>query len=147
MKVAILSLLAMLALPCAAGADTPNLYARNGPPARISQESARPDPTWKAFRDAMRNCEMLRNSFGVPVECVVSDFQGYPTVVLTFLSTHSMDMHSDIVFERLIVPFCASLTPGAMPARLVAFVRDTRLVSVFGCDTGTFSAWARLTIR
>jgi len=152
MKVAVLSLLAMLALPCAAGADTlqphawVNLHARNGSHARISQDSSRQDRTWKAFRDAIRNCEIVRNSFGVPVECTVSDFQSHPTVVLVFLSAHSMDVHSDIVVERLIGPFCAAYTRGAVPARVVAYARDTRLVSVFGCDTGTFSAWARLTI-
>jgi hypothetical protein len=154
MRVAILLLLAVLAFPSAAGADAPQagagvkLHARHGPRTQISQEaSSRPDLTWKSFRDAMRNCEIVRSSFGVPVDCVVSEVQGYPTVVLTYLNTHSMDTYGDIVFERLIVPFCASFPEDDASARLVIYARDRQLVSVFACNTGTFSDRARLSVR
>jgi hypothetical protein len=134
MNLGTLSFLATLALPCSAGGDTlpahagANVHARDGP-------------------DAMRSCEILHDWFGVPVECSVSDLQGYPSVVLTFLSTRSMDAHGDIVSETLVAPFCAWYAPEAVSAQVVFRARDTRLVSVFGCDTGTFSDWTRLTVR
>jgi hypothetical protein len=58
-----------------------------------------------------------------------------------------MDAQTHIVVARLIVLFCVSHARGAVPAQLVFFARDTRLVSVSGCETGAFSDWARLIIR
>jgi len=104
MNPAILSLLVVLALPSTARGDAlpthagTNVHARDGPDPRIGRGSSRPHLTWKALHNAMRNCEIVHNSFGVPVECMVTDFQGYPTVVVTFRSIRSMDAHS--VTER-----------------------------------------------
>jgi hypothetical protein len=84
-------------------------------------------------------CRAVHKDESLPLECQVTQYKGYPTMLLSFTDVEAVETYSDAVIDRLAIPFCEALA--GYQARLVLLVSDVQMVSAYACDTGKFSEW------
>jgi len=92
----------------------------------------------------LARCKAVQRRYDVPVDCKVTQYKGYPTMLLSFSNTRAVEDYSEVVVDELAMPFCESLTEANVVARLVLFVRDAGMASIYACETGKLSEWVRI---
>ena len=96
------------------------------------------------LREALQTCSAISKAYDIPVGCEVTDYKGYPTMLLSFSNARAVERYLNVVAEKVALPFCDTLIDAGMDARLVLYVRDMRAASVYACETGKFSDWVRV---
>jgi hypothetical protein len=100
-----------------------------------------------SLRSALDTCYAISKAYDIPVECDVTDYKGYPTMLLSFSNVRAVENYLEVVAEKVALPFCDTLIEAGLDARLVLYVRDMRAASVYACETGKFSDWMRVAYR
>lgn len=145
--------LAVLALAAAGGAtaaaDRPVASAERDSSYQTVDHRGRSRET--AVEDALSRtltlCEAVQGTLDIPVDCEVTEYKGYPTMLLSFSNTRAVERYSGAVVDKLALPFCEALIVAVVDARLVLFVRDVRMARIYACETGKLSDWVRVASR
>ena len=94
--------------------------------------------------NTLARCKAVQRRYDVPVDCKVTRYKGYPTMLLSFSNARAVKEYSEVVVDELAMPFCDSLTNANVVARLVLHVRDVGMASIYACETGKLSEWVRI---
>jgi len=97
-----------------------------------------------ALTRTLTQCKAVQRRYDVPVDCKVTQYKGYPTMLLSFSNARAVEDYSEVVVDELAMPFCDSLTRANVVGRLVLFVRDVGMASIYACETGKLSEWVRI---
>ena len=87
-------------------------------------------------------CRAVQGDYSLPLECQVTQYNGYPTMLLSFANSRAVDKYSEAVVDKLAIPFCEALA--GYQASLVLLVNDVQMARAYGFDTGKFSEWVHV---
>ncbi|UCH49165.1 MAG: hypothetical protein JSU95_05085 [Betaproteobacteria bacterium] len=104
----------------------------------------RSQATPMAMYDSIAACEEVRYSGESPVNCVVTNIQGHPTLAVEFANEPSMNAYLGEFSERIATPFCEAANKDNQSAFFVVALKNPRVGSVSSCETGESSEWVTL---
>ena len=119
--------------------------AADDPPYRpVNHESRYSGDGLDPLRNALHTCDAISKAYDIPVECDVTDYKGYPTMLLSFSNVRAVENYLNVVAEKVALPFCDTLIDAGLDARLVLYVRDVQAARIYACETGKFRDWIRV---
>jgi len=95
----------------------------------------------EALGTVLAQCEVVRKRYDLRVECAVTTYNDYPSMLIKFLDADAAEKYGQMMVDNLAISFCDVLSDADIDARLVLFVRDPQMASVYACETGELSQW------
>ena len=95
----------------------------------------------EALGTLLAQCEVVRKHYDLRVECAVATYHDYPSMLIRFFDADAAEEYGQVMVDNLAISFCDVVRDGDVDARLVLFVRDPQMASVYACETGELSQW------
>lgn len=94
--------------------------------------------------DSFNACEDVRYNGENPVNCIVTNVQGHPTLAVEFANEPIMNAYLGEFLERIAAPFCEAANKEKRIAFFVVALKNPRMGTISSCETDESSGWVSL---